>query len=344
MSESPIRVLLVDDSALSLALLRRLLEPVSGIEIIATASNGAEALDRIEEFLPDVVCTDYVMPVMNGLTLVKRIMDEHPLPILVVSSVIDRPETAFPLLAAGALDFFPKPAQLGENEEECRRELVQKIRVLSRVYVFRRASRIAQVPPKVSLKTKTNPRRSILAIGASTGGPQVVHRLLAALHSPFPAPILYVQHISRGFLSPFATWLEGASGRCVRIVTATTEPEPNVVYVPAEDTHLEMNERGELAPTSSEPSDGHRPSVTVTFRSVARHARDRSVGVLLTGMGRDGADGLKSLADVGALTIAQSAESCVVYGMPKEAVELDAAQYTLAPDAIAEVVNDVFRR
>lgn len=344
MSVGPIRVILVDDSALALAVLQRILAASPDVEVVGTARNGAEALELIPRLEPTVLCTDLHMPVMDGLELTRQVMARFPRPILVVSSTVrpGEPASAYPVLAAGALDVFPKPAgESGEALERLTRELVGKIRVLAGVRVFTRKATVeiaearsaaAPVPTVRPLRRST---AGVVVIGASTGGPIVLRTLLSDLPRDFPVPILCVQHISNGFLGGFVDWLRGQSRLQVKIAAAGEKPQAGCVYFAPEGTHLEIDTQGYLRPSHAPPLRGHRPSITVAMVSAARYYGSTTAGVLLTGMGDDGAEGLLEIARVGGLTFAQDEASCVVFGMPREAVALGAAQHVLPPPEIA---------
>ncbi len=335
---SPIRVLLVEDSTLVLTVLRRILANSDVIRVVGTAANGQEALRMIQEVDPTVVCTDLHMPVMDGLELTRHILRECPRPILVISGAVDEDnaENVFQLLEAGALDVFPKPkGDSASDYELIASQLIRKIRVLSGVHVMRKkprkvyggASPRASRPPQAANSQKPQP--NMLAIGASTGGPQAFNAVLSKLPAEFPVPIVCVQHISDGFLLGMAKWLDAHCQLNVKIAESGDKPNRGNVYFAPDGMHLEVDSEGLLVTNADSPLDGHRPSITKLFNSVARHAQSRSVGVLLTGMGRDGADGLQAIAGAGGATIAQDEETCVVYGMPKAAVELSAAQHVL---------------
>lgn len=359
MSGATIRVMLVDDSALDIAILRGIIDPMEGVEIVATASSGKEALELIPKHLPDVVCTDYMMPAMDGLELTKRIMATYPTPILAVSSVVDDPESAFPILQAGALDFFPKPAPTPGEQETVRRELAQKLRILSKVYVFRRRSGTEGAKESVAAAaTKATDRRGspdttpiarptagyrIALLGASTGGPQAVQTILGRLPGDYSLPICLVQHISPGFVRAFAAWLDKTTELSVRVAKEGERPVRGRVYVAPEDVHIEFGRTGLIRLTGAPARDGHRPSVTVAFESAAKAFGARSIAALLTGMGTDGAAGMRALSDAGSMTLSQTAESCVVYGMPRAAVELGATRHVLSPTAIADTLLEATR-
>lgn len=327
-----IRVLLVDDSPIALHILQRLLARSAGIQVVGTAANGREALDLLPALNPDVICTDLHMPVMDGLEFTRAVMNKYPRPILVLSiSVEPGSSNVFRLLEAGAVDFYPKPRGIIEaDHEKLARELASKIRVLAGVHVFRRAEAATgdtQLAAGPSLQARAAVR--IVAIGASTGGPQAMREILACLPQGFPVPVLCVQHIGEGFLSEMVAWLAEVSPLPVRVAAQGEVPQAGVAYFAPGDTHLELDEGGRFALTATPPCAGHRPSVTVTLRAVARRYGAGAVGVVLTGMGRDGAEGLAEIAAAGGITIAQDEASSVVYGMPREAAALGAAQQVL---------------
>ncbi|MFQ5398224.1 MAG: chemotaxis-specific protein-glutamate methyltransferase CheB [Anaerolineae bacterium] len=343
MTTSPIRVLLVDDSVLALAILKRILATSDDIEVVGTARNGQEALELIPRTHPDVICTDYHMPVMNGLEFIQEVMARFPCPILVVSVSVQAQgdeQTIFNLLAAGAIDVFPKPqGGLAADYEQVASTLIQKIRVLSGVVAFtRHRSRTTAPlkPPALPGQQLNNSR--IVAIGASTGGPQVLHTILSQLPPFFPVPVLCVQHISQGFLSGLVDWLDSNCMMPVKIAQPGEIPHAGTIYFPQEKQHLVIDNLGRLQLSDEPAMDGHRPSVTVLFESVASYYGTSAVGVLLTGMGRDGAAGLHAIAQAGGVTIAQDEASCAVFGMPKQAIELGAAGHVLPPEQIAHMM------
>jgi two-component system chemotaxis response regulator CheB len=339
----PIRVLLVDDSVMALTVMQRLLATSPEIQVVGTARNGQEALDLIPQLRPTIICTDYLMPVMDGLELTRQIMARFPTPVLVVSAVATErgTPTTFKLLEAGALDIFPKPgADVGARYSQLAQELAQKIRILAGVTVFARrglvslptASADFSQPPRELASAK---RISIVAIGASTGGPQALKEILQHLPPNLSVPILCVQHISDGFLQGLIDWLALSSRLRVKVAEANELAVPAVVYFPPDRMHLEVEHNGRLCLSRTKPVGGHCPSVNVLLKSVAKYFGRHALGVLLTGMGNDGAEGLLAIAKAGGDTVAQSEESCVVFGMPKVAIDSGAAKYVLPVEAIA---------
>ncbi|MEA5452666.1 chemotaxis-specific protein-glutamate methyltransferase CheB [Leptolyngbya sp. CCNP1308] len=353
MPSGPIRLLLVEDSPVALVLLQRILKEAPDMEVVGVARDGQEALAMIPTVKPTLICTDLHMPKMNGLELTEEVMARCPCPILVISASVqpEDTQTVFRILEAGALDIFPKPRTgLASEDGKTKTELLAKIRVLAGVSVFthrRRSSAPLSLPtalPGASVPTAPLHRRPrLLALGASTGGPQALMAILQQLPKTFPVPIVCVQHISHGFLQGLVNWLDSSCALRVTIATPGTVPQPGVAYFPPEHHHLEIDGGGRLQLSLGDPVCGHCPSVTVMFKSVAAYYRQSAIGVLLTGMGRDGADGLHALALAGGLTIAQDEASCVVFGMPKEAIALGAAQQVLPLGAIAPfLLSQVF--
>jgi two-component system, chemotaxis family, protein-glutamate methylesterase/glutaminase len=347
MSKLPIKVFLVEDSPVALVILQKLLESAPDIEVVGTALNGIEALETIPKAGPDVICTDLLMGKMGGLELIQQLMMHYPRPILVVSQAVQQTDTdtIFRLLEAGAVDVFSKPKTgLKEDYDYSKDALLHKIRVLSGVKVFKKKLPIPPSAPTVSTVALSNrpiPEPSgsnplkIVAIGGSTGGPQAFHKILSKLPVDFPLPIVCVQHISEGFLAGLVGWLNAACLLKVKIAEEGEQPIPGHVYYAPEGYHLSVNRQGHLIYSAAPPVSSHRPSVSVTFQALAEVYGAETIGVLLTGMGRDGADGMKAIAQTGGLTIAQDEASSVIFGMPKEAIALGGVTYILPVQEIA---------
>ncbi len=344
MAQSPIKVFLVEDSPIALSILEKLLTAAPDITVVGTARNGIEALEKIPALEPTVICTDLLMGKMDGLELTKQIMTRHPRPILVVSQAVQTSDTdtIFQLLQAGAVDVFPKPKTgLQEDYAQSQQALLHKIRLLSGVKVFKKSTRAAK--PAVSVGTvpplPPRPQRAqdqkILAIGASTGGPQALHKIFSQLPAYFPLPIVCVQHISQGFLDGLVSWLQGSCALNIKVAIAGERPRPGHIYFAPEAHHLGLDKQGRFVYLATPPVNSHRPSVSVTLEAIAQAYGAAATGVLLTGMGRDGADGLLAIAQAGGMTIAQDEASCVIFGMPNEAIKLGAAQQVLDIQAIA---------
>ena len=358
-----IRVLIVDDSITIRTLLRELIGLDTQLKIVGEATNGVEAIELVEKLKPDVISMDIGMPIMDGLEATRIIMERMPTPLVILSGLVSKEESklVFDALDAGALKVL--------NKTEGPEELNRILKLISGVKVVRRrppkkrqpdgavstggtgTARDVSAPlrghPKVrtvgsEVKAPNNERIGssearikveIIAIGASTGGPAVISDILSTLPATLPAPILVVQHITQGFIDGFAHWLNESCNLHVKLARNNEILLPGVVYLAPDDYHLKVNS-SRIRLSQDEPHKFHRPSATILFQSVAEVYKNRAMGILLTGMGNDGAYGLKSLRYAGAYTIAQDKDSSVIFGMPMEAIKLNAADKVLSPEEI----------
>ncbi len=335
-ARSPIRVLLVDDSVLALVILRRILSSAPDIEVVGTAINGREALGLIPQLQPDVICTDLHMPVMDGLEFTKAVMERFPRPILVISVSVqgDQIDNIFQLIDAGAVDVMAKPTGgLASADGINAQELISKIRILAGVMgLHKRGTRGVASDGlsrgAVSWNETTRPR--VIGIGASTGGPQAFQQILSHLPGDFSLPLICVQHISEGFTPGLVEWLSAQCKIRVQIAETGAVPQPGTAYFPREGAQLMVDQHGRLDCSNEQTYGGHRPAINITFTSLAQYYGSSAVGVLLTGMGRDGIEGMQAIARAGGTTIAQDEESSIVFGMPKEAIAANAARYVLS--------------
>jgi len=342
-----IRVLLVDDSPVAITIMKRMLSLSPDISVVGAAENGSEALHLIPQVKPDVICTDLHMPVMDGLEFTREVMSRHPLPILLVSiSAHDGSLNAFKVMEAGAVDIFPKPKAGSQLDyEKIAPELIRKIRILSGVSVFRMSRPDLDSETGTSELKELGPRFqipisgiSIVVIGASTGGPDALRTIFSQMPRDFPLPVVCIQHIAEGFSGGLVEWLSSQCTAKVRIATPGEPPVAGVIYFPREGTHLRVGGDGRFIHSAEPPLDGHKPSITITMESLAHCYGNGVLSVLLTGMGRDGAEGMKAVARAGGITIAQDEQSSVVFGMPKQAIELNAARYVLPLESIVRVI------
>lgn len=335
---SPIRVLLVDDSIITLAILKRILASAPEIQVVGTATNGREALDMIPSLQPDVICTDLNMPVMDGLEFTRAVMEKFPRPILVLSISVQKEQTTniFQLLEAGAIEVMAKPHGMEVAGYELdAQELIGKIKILAGVVAIRKRRKQPYTVVQNNLSLAGTTPLAIIGIGASTGGPQAFHEILSNLPGNFPVPLLCIQHISEGFMQGMLDWL---AEKCpLKIMTAETgvHPQPGTIYFPRDGSHLILDSQGRLECSNALPYGGLRPSINVTFKSLAQQYGKSAAGVLLTGMGRDGVEGMQAIAQAGGTTIAQDEESSIIFGMPKEAIAANAARYVLPLPKIA---------
>ena len=338
-----IRVLIVDDSELVQAVLRSILGSDPGLEVVGSALNGHQAFELTRTLRPDVIVMDINMPELGGLGATEKIMAYHPTPILVLTSM-DRAEVAFEALSRGALEVIEKPEL---DDEKCR-ELISRIklsagvRVVTHIAGRRNVAELlgsADPEPRASVRARvpTNGRGRpgcVIGIGSSTGGPQVLGELCRALPADFPASILVVQHIADGFVPVLTNWLDGSSRIRVKEAEDGEALEPGVAYIAPSNAHLRLA-GGRVSLDDGPPMGGHRPAVDALLSSIASCCGKDGVGIILSGMGRDGARGLKEIHQAGGFTMAQDQETCVVYGMPRAAVELDGVSRVLDPQGIA---------
>ena len=335
-----LRVLIVDDSRVTRQVLRDILSSDPEIRVVGEAADGREALDQVLRLEPSIITMDIVMPRMNGLEAITHIMAQRPTPILVVSSLADRKEIniCFKAIKLGALDVVKTPEiRSAEEFEAVQRDIVDKIKLLARIPVIthhlgRRKSRRLQLQRG---EASQSPARRVVAIGASTGGPTAVIALLSVLPPDFPGSVLLVQHIVEGFSPAFAQWLEKETDLRIKVAEDGERLEPKTVYIPPCDLHMEVR-KGRLALTGGAPVNSCRPSIDVLFRSVAEEYGPQALGVLLTGMGKDGAEGCRVIQDRGGYTVVQDQETSLVFGMPQAAISLGAATVVLPLQEIPE--------
>lgn len=340
-----IRVLVVDDSPAVAEFLTHVLNADSNIQVVGVAANGEEGLEATLRTKPDVITMDIYMPKVNGFEATRKIMETRPTPIVIVSgsASVDEVATNFRAMEAGALAVVARPHGPGHPAHEVQtKELVATVKLMSEVKVVRRWPRAKfrqelTLTPQVDAKTSPGAIQ-VVAIGASTGGPLVLQTILSGLPRDFAAPVLIVQHMAPGFVEGFVEWLARSSGFPVRVATASESLESGHAYVAPDDFHMGVSMDQRILLTKGVKEHGTRPSVSFLFRSVKAVCGPNAVGVLLTGMGRDGAEELKALRDVGAITIAQDKESSVVHGMPGQAIQLGAAARVLSPEAIAKIL------
>jgi two-component system, chemotaxis family, protein-glutamate methylesterase/glutaminase len=340
-----IRVLVVDDSALMRKLIPQILEADEAIEVVGTAMDGNFCLKKIEELKPNVVTLDLEMPGMNGIDTLKEIMRRQPLPVIVVSShSTEGASVTMKALGWGAFDFVAKPKDTTGHMAETAAELIAKIKAAADCKMVRPGLRVgtATRPAKMAAGKMAQAPSKVVAIGISTGGPQALEFLLAQFPADFPGTILVVQHMPDGFTDMFARRLDELCALQVKEAQSGDVLQAGRVLVCPGSRHMKVKRlpMGDVAVLNDEPRvHGHRPSVDVLFRSVAEEFGSQAIAVLMTGMGDDGAEGLGAVKQAGGMTVAQSEDSCVVFGMPKAAIERGYATRVVSLDVLSATLQ-----
>jgi two-component system chemotaxis response regulator CheB len=342
-----IRVLVVEDSATARLLLTQILNSDPAIRVVGTAANGEEGVQQALALKPDLITMDVRMPRMDGFEATRRIMEEYPTPIIVVSASLDSSDLpiTFNAIQAGALEVIEKPAGVYHHDYETIRErLLSTVKLMAEMKVVRRRSRKLTGPlAPPPLATQMRRPIALLAIGASTGGPTALSAVLSGLPRNFGVPVVVVQHMSAGFLTGLVNWLQLKCPLPLRIAQDGQSLVPGEVYFAPDNYHLVCARREVLQLHQAPPVSHVRPSATVLFQSVAATYKAEAAGIVLTGMGDDGAVGLKAIHAQGGLTFAQDEASCVVYGMPRVAVELGAVDHVLPLDRITPTLLNLMQ-
>jgi two-component system chemotaxis response regulator CheB len=348
------RVLIVEDSPTQRLALTRMIESTPDLVVCGQAADGEQAIRLAEELRPDVISMDVLMPRLDGLNATRQIMAVCPTPIVVVSSVSASRDT-MEILRAGALAAIEKPPATTAPDYSARcAEIIRLLRLMSAVHVIRHwpADDIRPAQSATPLVGSTGPLRpnnisagtagsfpAIVGIGASAGGPGALATVLSQLPADFPLPILVVQHLSAEFVPGLAEWLDRASALRVRLAVFGEVPAPGTVYIAPGGTHLRLGTERQHVLDSDNGLYRHCPAVDALFESLTEAYGAQAIGVVLTGMGDDGAAGLRTMRDAGARTIAQDEASCVVFGMPGAAISLGAAEFILPLDRISSALQ-----
>lgn len=336
-----VRVLVVEDSAVTREYLAYLLGEDPALEVVGTARDGLEALAQAERLKPDLILMDVYMPRRNGYEATRQIMERVPTPIVMMTASLGGEEASmtFEALKAGALAIVGKPGGLShQDRERSAGQLLATVKLMAQVKVVRRwpqRDRRASAPtPSIAPGRKVR----IIAIGASTGGPAALAEILRELPHDLTVPITVVQHITPGFIAGMAEWLGRETGLTVKVAEPGEGVSPGRVYLAPTGLQMGLTHTGRISLTQALGDEGFCPSASYLFRSVAEVYGPSAIGILLTGMGRDGAAGLQRLREAGGVTVAQDEESSVVFGMPGEAIRLGAAEYVLPPGQIGRTI------
>jgi two-component system response regulator WspF len=326
------KIAIVNDTAIALNTLRRIVQSVPHYQVIWTAKNGHEAINKCQRNPPDLILMDLIMPVMDGVAATQHIMKYSPCAILIVtSSTADNISQVYAAMGYGALDVVDTPMIGTKKYVDMTDKLLDKIATIAKLI------KNSSVSPKVKSERQNSSFASmqLIAIGSSTGGPKALATILSKLPANMNAAIAIVQHVDGHFSSGFADWLNQQTPLPVRLAIAGDRLQKGTVLVAGTNDHLCLKPDLTLTYTQEPIDYPYRPSVDVFFHSLAQHWKKKGTAILLTGMGKDGAEGLNALKIQGWHTIAQNQESCIVYGMPKAAVELNAAVQVLSLDSIA---------
>jgi two-component system, chemotaxis family, protein-glutamate methylesterase/glutaminase len=346
-----VKVLIVDDSRVVQQFMIHIFSYDQEIEVVGVAGSGEEAISIALDKKPDVITMDVYMPGMDGYEATRKIMEIVPTPIVIVSGILqaDDVTNSFRLFESGALAIVPRPPWMEDPEfVPARKTLIQTVKLMAEVKVVRRfpkqsKDRVKHIHPIHKLSSETKDVK-LIAIGASTGGPAVLKTILTGFPKDLSVPVVIVQHIAKEFVKGLVDWLAVFSELPLHIPEDGEYLLPGHVYIAPDDFQMGLLPGLRIRLTMSPSENGLSPSVDYLFRSVAEHYGSNALGILLTGMGKDGATELKTMKDKGSVTIVQDEESCVVFGMPGEAVKIGAAGHILSPEKIAAFITEFFQK
>lgn len=338
-----IRVLVVDDSAYNRQTIKSMLEKDGELEVVAIATDGMDAMTKVIKLTPDVITLDFEMPNMDGFTFLRWLMQERPTPVIMVSSYSDS-KMAFKALELGAVDFIAKPTRRASTElHNIEKDLITKVKGTRQLNMQVVQSKAKQHDERSEQERQENLLQvDLIAIGSSTGGPSALQNILTRLPADLPSAITISQHMPKGFTKPLAERLDKLCSLSIKEAENGDLLKKGSVYICPGGYHMEFKSRGngvQLVIDESRPDDKYTPSVDKMMLSAATYFEDRILGVVLTGMGNDGMEGMKDLHKRGCFTIAEAEESCVVFGMPQEVIKVNAAKTVLPLDRIASEIR-----
>jgi two-component system chemotaxis response regulator CheB len=338
-----IRVLVVDDTLTSRQLMTHIINHSGDMVVVGEGQNGEQALHLVPELQPDVVLMDMMMPRMDGLEATRQLMRRSPVPIVLITASLNIQETdvAFQAMKAGALTVLQKPAGLNPADMHQLRTTLRSMAGVKVIHHFdRRETHTSKKAPVRDVPS--NPR--VIAIAASTGGPAALSAIIRGLPPTLSLPVVIVQHISADFVQSLVAWLQTLTPLTVRLAEAGAWLSPGTIYLAPGDAHLSLESGGQFALDNTPGVWRYMPSCDVLLHSVARTFGQQAIGIVLTGMGDDGADGLRAMYDAGAYTIAQDEDTSIVYGMPAEALRRGGVQQVLPLDDIAPTLETLIRK
>lgn len=344
-----IKVLVVDDSAFMRKAISTMLEKDPAIKVVGVARDGQEGLDLVRKLNPDVVTLDIEMPKMDGLTALRHIMMESPRPVIMVSSLTtEGAEATLKAMELGAVDFIPKQlSKVSLDIIKIEKDLIDRVKTVAARKMRHRpvsrpvARKVAPAVKRAAAPRGGRPVRDVVAIGVSTGGPPVVQQILSSLPEDFPAGIVIAQHMPAAFTGPFAARLDAVSKIKVKEAETGDVLKPGHAFVAPGGRHIVLDQkisRVDVVVTDDPPGELYKPSANVMISSVADAVGKRGLGVILTGMGNDGCEGIRALKAKGGRALAQSDSTCVVYGMPKAIVDENLADQVVDQDDLAEAI------
>jgi two-component system chemotaxis response regulator CheB len=340
-----IKVLIVDDSHVMRKTISRMLSNDSIIQVVGTAVDGRDAIEKIESLKPDVITMDIEMPVMNGLEALRHIMSKNPIPVIMMSALTkEGAEVTMEALNLGACDFVTKDfANVASSIVAKQIELINKIKNVAKNKVQFLLRKLDIIKKQVVLNPDQRIRHEILSIGASTGGPPALQHILVSLPKSFPVPIVIAQHMPKLFTQSFSQRLDAVSQLHVKEAEEREPLVPGVAFIAPGNTHVELKRRGKevVIEFVNELQYIYRPSVDLLMSSTANVYGEQSIGVILTGMGNDGLNGMKQMKSKHGYIIAQDGETCVVFGMPKAVISANLADAVLPIDKISEEIMRV---
>lgn len=346
-----IKVLIVDDSAFMRKIITDMLNLDDEIQVVGTAKNGKEAMEKIVKLTPDVVTLDVEMPIMNGIDTLQMIMNENPIPVIMISSITkEGAEATLKALSYGAVDFITKPSSLFKmNTEDIAINVTEKIKIAAKINSANNNwAKIMQPVDRKKMKPDSKLEgniHKIVAIGTSTGGPRALQEIIPYIAADIPASFLIVQHMPKGFTKSLAERLNSLSQINVKEAENDEIIKPGYAYIAPGNFHMKLIQSGHLTHkiklTTEDAVSGHRPSVDMMMNSLADLGLHNLIGVILTGMGADGAEGMKKIKEQNGYTIAQDENTCIVYGMPKIAVGLNCIDAILPINEIAARIMKV---
>lgn len=342
MEKRPIQILVVDDSRVSRELLVHIIESDSQLRVMGIAEDGIQALHWLETHTPDVITMDVRMPNIDGFEVTRRIIETKPIPIVIITSAYNskNADMAFHAIEAGALAILEKPVGFGDKNYHSQvEEIIKTIKTIAEVKLIKK--RVEVRPPDVFIppipEQYLKEEFKAVAIGASLGGPPAIAEILSQLPLFFPVPIFIVQHIAAGFIHQFHVWLQERCRLPIQLARNGEKGMAGHIYLAPDHCHMRIK-KGDIISLHSSSNPGPQPSVSHLFASMAETYGSHGIGIILTGMGKDGAEELLLMKQKGAYTIAQSKESCIMFGMPREAIAIGGARQVLALEKIAPVL------